>query len=100
DREVWNTYGPTEATVVACAARLTEDGPVRIGLPLDGWELAVVDQSRRPVGDGEIGELIIGGVGLARYGDPIKDAGEFAPLPGRGGARADRRGELGRLEPA
>jgi acyl-coenzyme A synthetase/AMP-(fatty) acid ligase len=26
-REVWNTYGPTEATVVACAARLTEDGP-------------------------------------------------------------------------
>jgi non-ribosomal peptide synthetase component F len=29
-REVWNTYGPTEATVVACAARLTEVGPVRI----------------------------------------------------------------------
>ena len=26
-REVWNTYGPTEATVVACAARLTGDGP-------------------------------------------------------------------------
>ena len=33
DREVWNTYGPTEATVVACAARLTGEGPVRIGLP-------------------------------------------------------------------
>ena len=44
-REVWNTYGPTEATVVACAALLTEDAPVRIGLPLDGWELAVVDES-------------------------------------------------------
>ncbi|MER6799964.1 AMP-binding protein, partial [Amycolatopsis mediterranei] len=28
-REVWNTYGPTEATVVACAAQLTGDGPVR-----------------------------------------------------------------------
>ena len=41
-REVWNTYGPTEATVVACAARLTGAGPVRIGLPLDGWDLAVV----------------------------------------------------------
>ena len=26
-REVWNTYGPTEATVVACAAQLTGDGP-------------------------------------------------------------------------
>ena len=77
-REVWNTYGPTEATVVACAAPLTEDGPVRIGLPLDGWELAVVDQDRRPVDVGEIGELIIGGVGLARYLDPAKDAEKFA----------------------
>jgi len=35
-REVWNTYGPTEATVVACAAPLTGAGPVRIGLPLAG----------------------------------------------------------------
>ena len=28
-REVWNTYGPTEATVVACAARLDGTPPVR-----------------------------------------------------------------------
>ena len=42
-REVWNTYGPTEATVVACAARLDGTPPVRIGLPLDGWDLAVVE---------------------------------------------------------
>src|SRR5215468_4834900 len=34
-REVWNTYGPTEATVVACASRLGAGEPVRIGLPLD-----------------------------------------------------------------
>ncbi|MGZ8688868.1 MAG: AMP-binding protein [Aeromicrobium sp.] len=46
-REVWNTYGPTEATVVACAAQLCGEGPVRIGLPLDGWDLAVVDPARR-----------------------------------------------------
>ncbi|HEY6786916.1 MAG TPA: AMP-binding protein, partial [Trebonia sp.] len=42
-REVWNTYGPTEAAVVSCAARLSAGEPVRIGLPLDGWQLAVVD---------------------------------------------------------
>ncbi|HQD61947.1 MAG TPA: AMP-binding protein, partial [Propioniciclava tarda] len=42
-REVWNTYGPTEATVVACGARVFPDQPVRIGWPLDGWDLAVVD---------------------------------------------------------
>ncbi len=52
-REVWNTYGPTEATVVACAAPLTGTGPVRIGLPLDGWTLAVVDAAGMPVGMGE-----------------------------------------------
>src|SRR4051812_36498332 len=62
DREVWNTYGPTEATVVSCAARLTGEGPVRIGLPLDGWDLAVVDEDGRPVPDGRTGELVIGGV--------------------------------------
>jgi non-ribosomal peptide synthetase component F len=49
-REVWNTYGPTEATVVATAAPLTGEGPVRIGLPLDGWELAVIDPQGEPVG--------------------------------------------------
>ncbi|MDT7579011.1 MAG: hypothetical protein QOK35_275, partial [Pseudonocardiales bacterium] len=48
-REVWNTYGPTEATVVTCAAQLTGQGPVRIGLPLDGWALAVVDGAGEPV---------------------------------------------------
>ena len=46
-REVWNTYGPTEATVVACAAPLGAPGPIRIGLPLDGWDLAVVDADSR-----------------------------------------------------
>ena len=75
-REVWNTYGPTEATVVACAAPLDGDGPVRIGLPLDGWTLAVVDAEGERVAEGEVGELIIGGVGLARYLDPAKDARE------------------------
>ena len=42
-REVWNTYGPTEATVVSCGAKLTGGAPVSIGLPLPGWDLAVVD---------------------------------------------------------
>ncbi len=98
-REVWNTYGPTEATVVACAAQLTGDGPVRIGLPLAGWELAVVDDEGEPVGMGETGELVIGGVGLARYLDAAKDAEKFAPLPSLGWQRAYRRGDIVRAEP-
>jgi len=97
-REVWNTYGPTEATVVACAAPLTGEGPVRIGLPLDGWELAVVDTRGQVVPMGETGELVIGGVGLARYLDAAKDAEKYAPLPALGWARAYRSGDLVRAE--
>ncbi|WP_435582172.1 Pls/PosA family non-ribosomal peptide synthetase [Amycolatopsis thermoflava] len=99
-REVWNTYGPTEATVVACAAPLTGEGPVRIGLPLAGWDLAVVDAAGEPVAMGESGELVIGGAGLARYLDPVKDAEKFAPLPALGWERAYRSGDLVRAEPA
>ncbi|MGC4813674.1 Pls/PosA family non-ribosomal peptide synthetase [Micromonospora sp. DT228] len=99
-REVWNTYGPTEATVVACAARMTGEGPVRIGLPLAGWDLAVVDPSGAPVAMGATGELVIGGVGLARYLDAGKDAEKFAALPALGWQRAYRSGDIVRAEPA
>ncbi|MCT7657987.1 Pls/PosA family non-ribosomal peptide synthetase [Mycobacterium deserti] len=97
-REVWNTYGPTEATVVACAARLTGRAPVSIGLPLPGWDLAVVDKNGVPVVAGETGELVIGGVGLARYLDPEKDADKYAPMPTLGWSRAYRSGDLVRME--
>jgi non-ribosomal peptide synthetase-like protein len=99
-REVWNTYGPTEATVVACGAQLTAEGPVRIGLPLDGWDLAVVDAEGHPVPVGATGELIIGGVGLARYLDPAKDAEKYAPMPTLGWQRAYRSGDLVVHDPA
>ena len=98
-REVWNTYGPTEATVVACASLMTGDGPVRIGLPLDGWELAVVDEAGEPVAMGASGQLVIGGVGLARYLDPEKNAEKYAPLTSLGWERAYRSGDLVQAEP-
>ncbi len=97
-REVWNTYGPTEATVVASAARLDGRSPVSIGRPLPGWDLAVVDSGGAPVALGEVGELVIGGVGLARYLDPEKDAEKYAPMPSLEWARAYRSGDLVRLE--
>lgn len=98
-REVWNTYGPTEATVVSCGAQLAAGAPVSIGLPLPGWDLAVVDGVGAPVALGEVGELVIGGVGLARYLDPEKDAEKYAPMPSVGWPRAYRSGDLVRLEP-
>ncbi|MBD7996330.1 amino acid adenylation domain-containing protein [Arthrobacter sp. Sa2CUA1] len=97
-REVWNTYGPTEATVIACAAPLDGTDPVRIGLPLEGWDLAVVDSDGNPVAWGEEGELVIGGVGLARYLDPEISAVKYAPLPSLGWNRAYRSGDKVRAE--
>ncbi|UWD81306.1 amino acid adenylation domain-containing protein [Curtobacterium flaccumfaciens] len=99
DREVWNTYGPTEATVVACGSLLDGSQPIRIGLPLDGWDLAVVDGAGQRVEPGGVGELVIGGVGLGRYLDPAKDAEKYAPFPELGWERAYRSGDLVRYEP-
>ncbi|CAB0615590.1 amino acid adenylation protein [Corynebacterium diphtheriae] len=94
-REVWNTYGPTEATVVTCAARLEAGQPVAIGLPLAGWDTAVVGADGQPVAMGDVGELVIGGVGLARYLDPVKDREKFSAK--LGWERAYRSGDHVRL---
>ncbi|MFB7666663.1 Pls/PosA family non-ribosomal peptide synthetase [Kitasatospora sp. NPDC056138] len=98
-RELWNTYGPTETTVVACAALMTPGEPVRIGAPLDGWELAVVDEQGKPVAWNETGELLIGGVGTARYLDRAKDAEKFVSSPYLQSTRVYRSGDLVRAEP-
>ncbi|MBV8979501.1 MAG: amino acid adenylation domain-containing protein, partial [Acidimicrobiia bacterium] len=91
---VWNTYGPTEATVVSTAARMAVGQPVGIGQPLPGWEVAVVDEGGRAVRTGEEGELVIAGVGLGRYLDAELDAERFAPLPSCGWGRAYRTGDI------
>lgn len=86
--------------MVACAAPMDGVGPIRIGLPLDGWDLAVVDPATGiPVEEGATGELIIGGVGLARYLDPAKDAEKYAPFPTLGWERAYRSGDLVVFDP-
>ncbi|GAB7188795.1 Pls/PosA family non-ribosomal peptide synthetase [Kitasatospora sp. Ki12] len=98
-REFWNTYGPTETTVVATAARMLPGQPVRIGAPLAGWEIAVVDQAGHPVPWYESGELLITGVGTARYLDPAKDAEKFSAHPALASPRVYRSGDLVRNDP-
>ncbi|MFE5586867.1 Pls/PosA family non-ribosomal peptide synthetase [Kitasatospora sp. NPDC056531] len=98
-REFWNTYGPTETTVVATAAQMYPGQPVRIGAPLDGWEIAVVDGEGRPVAWYETGELVIGGVGTARYLDPVKDAEKYGAIGCLRSPRVYRSGDLVRAEP-
>lgn len=66
--------------MVSCAARLIPKQSVAIGLPLAGWRLAVVAPDGRPVRWDEEGELIIGGIGMARYLDAEKDESKFSPF--------------------
>ncbi|PRH79043.1 non-ribosomal peptide synthetase [Streptomyces solincola] len=87
-----NTYGPTEATVVATVADLHDaglaPGDVPIGLPLPGTRAAVVD-----------GELYLLGPALADgYRPETPDGSRFAPLQALPGApRAYRTGDLVRV---
>ncbi|GAA2720175.1 non-ribosomal peptide synthetase [Actinocorallia aurantiaca] len=95
----FNAYGPTECTVGATAALCGDrPGPPPIGTPLEGVEVHVLDGRGRPAGEGETGEVYIGGAGVARgYLDlPSATAARFVPdhLSGRPGARLYRTGDL------
>ncbi|WP_344407537.1 amino acid adenylation domain-containing protein, partial [Dactylosporangium fulvum] len=98
-----NAYGPTEITVTAVAHRIgsaagdTAD-VVPIGRPISGSTAYVVDRNQRPVPTGVVGELLVGGPGVARgyVGNPAATAERFVPDPfgGTPGGRLYRTGDL------
>ncbi|WP_435114000.1 AMP-binding protein, partial [Nocardiopsis synnemataformans] len=66
-RAFFNGYGPTEATVAVCLARYTSDlERVHIGRPMSGTQLYVLNPRHQLQPVGVVGELYIGGAGLAR----------------------------------
>ena len=66
DRLVYNTYGPTEATVIATYSILNAADEVTIGKALPGCEVRIVKDNLEPVEEGEEGEILIGGESIAR----------------------------------
>ncbi len=103
-RSRWvNAYGPTETTCMstyyeAPAGGGPGDADPPIGRPLPGTTVAVVDEGLRPAAAGVTGELLIGGLGLARgyLGDPELTAARFVDW---GGERMYRTGDLVRERP-
>jgi amino acid adenylation domain-containing protein len=105
--ELHNLYGPTEAAVDVSAWRcdpvaLAGTARVPIGSPIHNLRLYVLDRLMGPVPVGVVGELYLGGVGLARgyLARPALTAERFVPDPfGPSGSRLYRTGDLARWRP-
>ncbi|HVR11005.1 MAG TPA: amino acid adenylation domain-containing protein, partial [Thermoanaerobaculia bacterium] len=96
-----NTYGPTEATVVALAQEPRAwEARISLGRPLANARVYVLDAELEPVPVGVGGELCVGGEGVARgyLGRPELTGERFVPDPwsGRSGSRLYRTGDRAR----
>jgi amino acid adenylation domain-containing protein/thioester reductase-like protein len=84
-----NSYGPTEATIVATTCELSLDTMIEqvvpIGKPISNVQTYVLNEALQPVPIGVPGELYIGGIGLARgyLHQPELTAKAFVPDPFR-----------------
>jgi D-alanine--poly(phosphoribitol) ligase subunit 1 len=100
DAEVWNTYGPTEATVATTSIRITRAildryPSLPIGYPMPGTRVLVLDERGREAPPGERGEIIISGpnVSPGYLNRPDLTEKAFFLLDGR---RSYRTGDWGR----
>ncbi|KRA75174.1 hypothetical protein ASD78_09205 [Lysobacter sp. Root667] len=99
--QLWNLYGPTETTVwsaVECVS--AGDEAISIGRPLANTDIHIVDARGQVLPAGVPGELLIGGLGVARgyLARPELTAEKFVPdrYGPRAGARLYRTGDLAR----
>lgn len=103
DKVFYNVYGPTEATGISLFHQIealpgSPQELIPIGYPCADTYVYLLSHDLDPVPAGEIGELFIGGAGLARgyLNAPEKTARAFLPDPFRPGERVYRTGDLAR----
>jgi amino acid adenylation domain-containing protein len=99
-----NLYGPTETTIVSSIHTMPacpEDprALIPIGIACDGEELLVLDGSMQPAPVEDIGEIYIGGEGVAAgyWRQPELTDAVFVPDPRNPSRRLYKTGDLGRL---
>jgi amino acid adenylation domain-containing protein len=98
-----NNYGPTESTVVATSGDVDPANRPGIlpslGKPIDNIQIHILDEYFQPVPAGRLGEVYIGGAGLARgyRNRPDLNAEKFVPNPFSSDpeARLYRTGDFG-----
>ena len=98
--EVWNTYGPTEATVATTSVRITREvvkkwSPLPVGVAMPGTRVVILDEKMERVSDGERGEIVIAGANVSPgyLGRDDLTAKAFFTLDGE---HAYRTGDWGR----
>ena len=102
-----NNYGPTECAVVATSGTvLPDEHPERlpsIGRPIDNVQIYILNEQMRQMPPGEVGEIWIGGAGVARgyRNRPNLTAVKFVrnPFSLDPGGRLYKTGDLGRCHP-
>jgi len=106
-RRLLHVYGPTEATVAAVWTELHPGRPTTLGVPLPTYSTVILDVADpyRALPHGEIGEIGIAGIGLARgYLDRELTETAFIPdflgIPGNPSGRIFRTGDRGRVDPS
>lgn len=97
---VYNSYGPTEATVCASYHCCSEEDPSRvpIGRPIRHYRIYVLDAHNRLMPIGAPGEICIAGAGVARgyYGNDTLTEASFVPDPFHPAERMYRTGDRGK----
>jgi len=101
--ELWNMYGPTETTIWSTVSRVQDaGGPIPIGRPIANTRVRVLDANGRQAPIGVVGELCIGGEGVARGYRNLPDLTreKFVVLNpmGEGAERLYRTGDLARFK--
>jgi amino acid adenylation domain-containing protein len=100
--DVHNMYGPTETTIWSTSSRVSSGEAVTIGQPIVNTQVRIVDENGRESQRGDIGEIYIGGNGVARgyWQRPELTAERFVTVNfGGAPARMYRTGDLGRYRP-
>ncbi len=100
--EIHNMYGPTETTVWSTTCRVEAVGnTVPIGRPIANTGIYLLDGNFNPVPAGDVGELFIGGDGVARgyWNRPDLTAERFIRVPSLSQQRLYRTGDLARYQP-
>jgi amino acid adenylation domain-containing protein len=96
--EIYNMYGPTETTIWSCISNLTGKESVDIGKPIGGTNIYILSEDLQLAAGGDIGEICIGGKGLAKgyLNNPEQTEKSFCRLPFEPFERIYLTGDLGR----